>query len=147
MRTNYYGKKINKQNTMAFDEEAEQIALCDYIREKYPKTVFNSDHSGIRVGQGLANKIKRLKSQNGIPDLNIDEPRGGWFGLKIELKATGNSPFRKTGMLKDNEHLRTQWKMLMTLSNKGYFAGFCTGYAEAKKVVDWYMGLDETPLS
>lgn len=129
---------------MAFNEEAEQIALCEYIRLQYPQVVFNSDHSGIRVGKGLAMKVKKLHSENGIPDLSIDEPRGGWFGLKIELKATGNSPFRKTGILKDSEHLRKQWKMLIRLSNKGYFAGFCTGFDQAKKVVDWYMSLDAT---
>ena len=129
---------------MARDEEAEQIALCDYIRENYPNVIFNSDHSGIRVGQGLANKIKKLHSENGIPDLNIDEPRGGWFGLKIELKATGNSPFRISGRLRDDEHLRRQWRMLMRLELKGYLAGFCTGYDEAKEVVDWYMTLPET---
>ena len=130
---------------MAFNEEGEQIALCEYIRKIYPTAIFNSDHSGIRVGQGLANKIKKLKSENGIPDLNIDEPRGGWFGLKIELKATGKSPFRVSGMLRDNEHLRVQWRMLMRLNIKGYFAGFCTGYDEAKEVVDWYMSLPQTP--
>lgn len=129
---------------MAFNEEAEQLALCDYIRLQYPKIIFNSDHSGIRVGKGLANKVKRLHSENGIPDLSIDEPRGGWFGLKIEMKATGNSPFRKNGMLKDNDHLRTQWKMLMRLSNKGYLAGFCTGFDQAKELVDWYMSLSPT---
>ena len=129
---------------MAFNEESEQIALCNYIRSQYPTVVFNSDHSGIRVGQGLANKVKKLHSENGIPDLSVDEPRGGWFGLKIELKATGNSPFRKNGMLKDNDHLRKQWKMLMRLSNKGYFSGFCTGFDEAKEIVDWYMSLDAT---
>ena len=129
---------------MAFDEEGEQIALCDYIRKNYPDVVFNSDHSGIRVGQGLANKVKKLHSENGIPDLSIDEPRGGWFGLKIELKATGKSPFRVSGMLRDNEHLRIQWKMLVRLCNKGYMAGFCTGYDEAKEVVDWYLSLPLT---
>jgi hypothetical protein len=95
---------------MARNEESEQIALCDYIKLQYKDVVFNSDHSGIRVSQGLANKIKRLKSENGIPDLNIDEPRGGYFGLKLELKATGNSQFRQVpkkqkGMLKNDEHL------------------------------------------
>jgi len=131
---------------MAFNEEAEQIALCDYIREAYPEVVFNSDHSGIRVGQGLANKVKKLHSENGIPDLSIDEPRGGWFGLKIELKATGKSPFRVSGMLKDNEHLRKQWRMLMRLEAKGYLAGFCTGFNEAKEVIDWYMRLPKTSI-
>ena len=59
---------------MARNEEAEQIALCKYLRDNYPNVIFNSDHSGIRVGQGLANKVKLLRSENGIPDLNIDEP-------------------------------------------------------------------------
>jgi hypothetical protein len=131
---------------MARNEEAEQIALCKYLRSQYPNTIFNSDHSGIRVGQGLANKVKSLHSENGIPDLNIDEPRGGWFGLKIELKATGNSPFRVSGMLKDDKHLRKQWAMLMRLELKGYLAGFCTGYDEAKEVIDWYMNLPETHI-
>ena len=129
---------------MAFNEEAEQIELCNYIRDKYPDVVFNSDHSGIRVGKGLANKIKALHSENGIPDLNLDEPRGGYFGLKIEMKATGNSPFRITGMLKDNEHLRKQWKMLMRLELKGYCAGFCVGFSNGKEQVDWYMSLPPT---
>tara|TARA_R110000822_G_scaffold55834_11_gene141520 strand:- start:878 stop:1282 length:405 start_codon:yes stop_codon:yes gene_type:complete len=129
---------------MARNEEAEQIALCKYLRDNYPNVIFNSDHSGIRVGQGLANKVKLLRSENGIPDLNIDEPRGGWFGLKIELKATGNSPFRLSGMLKNDKHLRKQWTMLMRLELKGYLAGFCTGYDEAKDIIDWYMRLPET---
>jgi hypothetical protein len=132
---------------MARNEESEQIMLCDYIRDNYPEAIFNSDHSGIRVGMGLAMKVKQLHSENGIPDLSIDEPRGGWFGLKIEMKATGNSPFRKTGMLRNDEHLRQQWKMLMRLELKGYCCGFCTGYKEAKEFVDWYMALPETPYT
>lgn len=122
-------------------EEKEQIALCQYMRLQYPSIIFSSDHSGIRVSQGLANKVKKLHSENGIPDLTIYEPRGGYYGLCIELKATGNSPFRKTGMLRDNEHLRKQWKMLMRLELKGYLAGFCTGFDEAKQTIDWYMTL------
>ncbi len=123
------------------NEEKEQIALCEYMRLQYPSVIFSSDHSGIRVSQGLANKVKKLHSENGIPDLTIYEPRGGYYGLCIELKATGNSPFRKTGMLRNNEHLRKQWKMLMRLDLKGYCSGFCTGFDEAKNTIDWYMSL------
>ena len=129
---------------MARDEESEQIMLCDYIREKYPDVVFNSDHSGIRVGQGLANKIKKLHSQNGIPDLSIDEPRGGWFGLKLELKATGVSVFKVSGLLREDEHLKKQWTMLCRLELKGYYAGFCVGFEMGKEVIDWYMSLPIT---
>ena len=126
---------------MARNEEGEQIALCDYIKLQYPKVVFTSDHSGLRVTKGLQQKIKRLKSSNGIPDLLILEARGGYNGLLIEMKATGVTVFRKSGMLKNDEHLRIQYKMLMSLSNKGYFTGFCEGFDKAKEVVDWYMEL------
>lgn len=126
---------------MARNEEGEQIALCDYIKLQYPNVVFTSDHSGLRVTKGLQQKIKRLKSANGIPDLLILEARGGYCGLLIEMKATGVTVFRKNGMLRNDEHLRTQYKMLMELSGKGYFSGFCEGFDKAKEVVDWYMGL------
>lgn len=125
-------------------EESEQIALCTYIKLNYKDTIFNSDHSGIRVSPGLANKIKSLHSVNGIPDLNIDEARGGFFGLKIELKATGKSPYKKDGTLKKDIHLETQQKILKKLSKKGYLATFCTGFDEAKEVIDFYMNLPKT---
>ena len=32
----------------------------------------------------------------------------------------------------------------MRLELKGYLAGFCTGYDEAKDIIDWYMRLPET---
>lgn len=72
------------------------------------------------------------------------EARGGYNGLLIEMKATGVTVFRKSGMLKNDEHLRTQYKMLMSLSNKGYFTGFCEGFDKAKEVIDWYMELPQS---
>jgi hypothetical protein len=125
-------------------EESEQLSLCKYIKLQYKDAIFNSDHSGIRVSPGLANKIKSLHSVNGIPDLNIDEARGGFFGLKIELKATGKSPYKKDGSLKKDDHLETQAELLKKLSKKGYLAKFCTGFDEAKELVDFYMNLPET---
>ena len=123
------------------NEEKEQIQLCQYIKNTYEDVIFTSDQSGIRVGQGLAMKLKKLHSENGIPDLTIYESRGGYNALCIELKATGNSPFRKTGMLRYDEHLRKQWKMLLRLEIKGYCTGFCVGYQQAVEFVDWYMSL------
>ena len=122
---------------MSRREEEEQINLCDYIKETYPDVVFTSDQSGIRVGQGLANKLKRLRSGNKIPDFSMDEPRGGYYGFKLELKATGNNPFRKNGMIKNDEHLRGQYKMLLNLYSKGYYTCFAVGYEQAKELIDW----------
>lgn len=131
---------------MARNEEQEQIALCQYISMQYPDVIFNSDHSGIRVGKGLANKIKKLHSENGIPDLTLSEPRGGYFGLHIEMKATGVSVFKKDGTLRKSDHLEQQYKTLLRLDTKGYKTAFCCGFDEAKKLVDWYMSLNPTPI-
>jgi hypothetical protein len=129
---------------MARDEESEQIELCDYARERYPESIFYSDHSGIRVGMGLALKVKKLHSENGIPDWFLAEPRGGYSGLMIEMKATGVRVFYKdTGLLKDDDHLHQQWAMLGRLYVKGYCVGFCSGIEIAKKELDWYMGLPQ----
>ena len=69
------------------NEEKEQIALCEYMRLQYPSVIFSSDHSGIRVSQGLANKVKKLHSENGIPDLTIYEPRGGYIWIVYRVKS------------------------------------------------------------
>lgn len=132
---------------MARNEEQEQIALCTYIAYQYPDVIFNSDHSGIRVGKGLANKIKKLHSGNGIPDLTLSEPRGGYFGLHIEMKATGVKVFKKDGGLLKSDHLKQQYKTLLRLDSKGYHASFCCGFDEAKELVDWYMELPPTKIN
>jgi len=131
---------------MAKGEEEEQILLCDYIKEKYPNVIFNSDHSGIRTSIGLAKRLCKLKSENSIPDLNIDEPRGGWFGLKIELKVTGRTIFKKDGFLRKSPDLESQWRMLVRLESNNYCAGFAQGLNEAKEIVDWYMSLPITQV-
>ena len=67
--------------------------------------------------------------------------------FKSKLSAKEWEPLGKEEgdvVFRDNEHLRTQWKMLIKLCDKGYMAGFCTGYDEAKEVVDWYLSLPLT---
>lgn len=60
-------------------------------------------------------------------------------GLYLELKAEGNSPFKKDGTLKKDQHLEEQDKYLQTLRGKGYKAEFATGFNEAKKIIDDYL--------
>ena len=121
------------------DEFSEQKSLCQYISLQYPDVIFASDLSGIRLPQGLANKIKSLKCGRGIPDLFIYEPKGGYAGLAIELKATGVVTHKKDGSLLSNDHLKEQEEMLLKLSEKGYLALFCIGFDNAKIIVDAYM--------
>ena len=121
---------------------------------------------------GQAAKHKRLHPRRGYPDLFIAEPTAPkavkklyreneegaqavgyvfstkdnmdmFAGLYLELKAEGNSPYKKDGTLKKDEHLEEQNEMLENLRAKGYKAEFATGFEEAKKIIDDYLGNNE----
>ena len=119
-----------------------QTSICEYVKLQYPSVIFNSDLSGIRTSIGLALKIKKLRSSNSIPDMYLDEPRGGYFGLKIELKI--KNIYKKNGDLFKSDHLENQKKMLDRLNEKGYLALFSIGFDATKKIIDDYMSLDVT---
>lgn len=61
-------------------------------------------------------------------------------GLYLELKAEGNSPFKKDGTLKKDEHLEEQEEMLEALRLRGYKAEFAIGFEETKDIIDDYLG-------
>lgn len=122
-------------------EFLEHKAVCNYIRFKYPKVVFFSDLSGIKMPIGLAVKIKSLKSSRGIPDLFIAEPRGEYSGLFIELKKTGEKLFKAKSNLPSSEHIAEQLLMIDKLKTLGYYADFAIGYEQAVKMIDNYFNL------
>ncbi len=121
-------------------EESIQLALCKYVRLKYPEAIFTSESSGIRLTMGQAKKLKSMRSSNGLPDFMLFEPRGTYHGLFLELKAI--NPYKKDGMtLKSDPHLKEQLDTLLELSNKGYLAEFAVGLDDAIRQVDYYMDL------
>jgi len=122
-------------------EYREHRAVCQYLKVRYPNTIFLSDASGVRVSMGVARQIKPLKSSRGIPDIIILEPRGGFHGLLIEIKATGVKVFKKNGEIYSDDHIKEQWEVLKRLQMKGYKAVFACGQDEAMSVVDKYMSL------
>jgi hypothetical protein len=116
--------------------------VSDYIKMQYPKTKFNSDSAGIFTASWrLRKSLKRTRSENGLPDLDIRAMRGGYGGLMIELKAEGELVFKKDGTIRKNEHLEEQAKVIEELVEEGYYACFAVGFDEAKKIIDWYMHL------
>lgn len=127
-----------------------QVQVADYLRLKYPSTLFHSDFgSGIKLTMGQAAKQKR---QNGgrraWPDMFIAEPRmisDGKFtyfkaGLFLELKRDGVRVFKKNGELVADEHIREQNRLLENLREKGYVAEFGCGFDGAKEIIDEYLG-------
>jgi hypothetical protein len=122
----------------AMNEATIHRQLCQYIRIKYPTVIFTSEPSGLRLPIGQAKKLKELRSGTKLPDLWIIEPRGGYFGLFIEIKA--NFFFKKNGQYK-TKHIADQAVMLEKLRNKGYFANFATGFESCRNMIDNYMKL------
>lgn len=120
-------------------EESIQIAICNYIKYQYPKVLFNTDLSGIKLTIGQATKVKKMRSGRAWPDIFIAEPSISQYGLFIELKNDGQKLFKKDGITPINDHVKEQMEMLKLLRNKGYEAEFAIGFDDAKRIIDHYL--------
>lgn len=133
--------------------------LARYLQQNYPSVIYRFDLAAdLKLTKGQAAKFKRLHPYRGYPDLFIAEPidgvsderiadtkltswhEFGYCGLYIELKAEGNSPFKKDGTLKKDQHLEEQMVILEKMRRRGYRADFATGFDEAKAIIDEYLG-------
>lgn len=79
-----------------------------------------------------------MRSHGTHCDLYILEPRHGYSGLVLELKAADIYKKNSLELLK-NEHVEEQKKMLERLNKKGYAAEFAIGFDAATNIVDSYM--------
>lgn len=119
--------------------------IARYLQTNYPDVVYRFDIAAdLKLTKGQAAKHKRLHPKRGYPDLFVAHVATigdrYYHGLYLELKAEDNSPFKKDGSLKKDEHLEEQWEMLQALEERGYVARFATGFDEAKDIIDDYLG-------
>lgn len=118
------------------DHLAQQIAT--YLNTQYPKVLYHFDTgSGGTTSIGMAMRNKRLNRWRGYPDLFVCKGIGKWLGLFIEIKV--NSPFKKDGQVKTDQHLQEQATIHAQLSNEGYRAQFGVGFEGCKKIIDDYL--------
>lgn len=116
-----------------------QCAVCEYLKMQFPHILFLSDTvASIKLTfPQMARNKKIQKSDFHCPDIMIFEPRNGYHGLFIELKAV--SPFKKDGNLKSSEHLLGQFETIKALRFRRYRAQFATGFDQAKEIIDNYL--------
>jgi hypothetical protein len=131
---------------VSWSEQHIQTQVCNWLRLNYPNAIWRSDFSsGQNKSPYLAQLHKSLQSSRSFPDLFIYEPRRGYHGLAIELKAEGTtiilSRGENRGKLTSNEHIREQFFMLKALKEKGYYANFGIGYDSTIKLLQWYFGV------
>jgi hypothetical protein len=111
--------------------------ICDYIKLQYPKVLFNTDMSGIKLTIGQAIQAKKLRSGNGFPDIIIYESNKNFNALFLEVKK--ETPFKKDGNLKKSKHLEEQDDIHLKLWEKGYKASFVWSFDMAKEIIDNYL--------
>lgn len=120
------------------DNLRSQVAM--WLQLQHPEVIYHFDlASDLKLTIGQASKHKRLHPKRGYPDLFIAEPRSCYHGMYIELKADGQSPFKRDGELKASVHLKEQAEMLKRLNLRGYYATFATGFDEAKGLIEKYL--------
>lgn len=116
-----------------------QCQVCEYLRWQFKDVLFDSDTiASARLSIPQANRNKKIQKEGfKRPDLVIYQPNKHYHGLFIELKV--ESPFKKDGTIKKNEHLEGQYKTLQDLESKGYKAVFAWTFEQAKQIIDEYL--------
>ena len=109
---------MTDKNKPQSKEQEIHIAICQYIRNKYPDVLFSSESGGIRVSIGLARKLKLMRSCDKLPDLMIFEPRKQYKGLFLEIKKEDITIYKKGGGFTSNEHINGQKEILNKLIKK-----------------------------
>ena len=114
--------------------------ICKFIKLQYPKVIFLSDMSGLKVSIGTAIQMKALRSSRGLPDLLLLKPNKDFYGLFIEIKTKTSDVYLKDGKtLRNNEHVKEQSEMLDRLSKLGYKAVYGIGYDNCINIIKEYL--------
>lgn len=113
-------------------EDEEQIALFDWARVnevKWPELsrLFHVPNGGSR-GPAEAGRFKAMGVKPGVPDVFLDVPRGGFHGLRIEMKR------RHGGKVSEDQ---TDW--IDWYNANGYRAVVCYGWDEARMEIEDYL--------
>ncbi len=94
----------------------------------YVAHVPNGGNMSARAG----NKLKKEGVQKGYPDLLMDIPKGGYHGLRLELKRLNGGVVSKE-----------QKERISVLLEEGYQALVVRGYDETVKAIQEYLNLDQ----
>lgn len=108
-------------------EYSEQVTVfewCDWHKVELVYATLN----GVKLPIGLAVKMSKAGLKRGPLDIVLDQARGGYHGLRIELKRV------KGGVISDEQKI---W--LSLYEQHGYHAKVCRGAKEAIAVIEEYL--------
>jgi hypothetical protein len=121
-------------------EHDEQVAVVDYLHERYPNILFWSTPNGARLASGRGKQAGKLAAIRwfrlvaegalpGVSDLIIFEPRGGYSAMFVEMKRDDGGDGGSENQL---------W-FLRQIEERGGFGVIAEGYEDAKTWIDSYL--------
>lgn len=119
-------------------EHQEQAVVVSWCSMAFPGVLVFAVPNAAKRSQWEASRLKAEGLRPGIPDLYVDEARGGWFGLRIEMKRASERRAINGGLSDD------QLKVREILLKKGYRCVTCYDSAEAIEAISWYLSLPPT---
>jgi len=111
-------------------EHDEQKAVIKWFDLQYPalRGRLAAVPNGGQRNKIVAAKLKAEGVRKGFPDLMLLTPRGGYYGLIVEMKRE-----------KDSYATAEQKDWLVWLNAQGFFAVVCNGFEEARVVIKNYL--------
>ena len=121
-------------------EQVDHAHLVDWLRWQKPHACWH--HT---VNEGKRTPFERylwsiMGGKSSVSDFLFFDPRGGYVGLAVELKAEGEPIYRKDGKILADK--RDQEKFLKDLEIRGWKTTFASGFNEAKKIIEEYYNLE-----
>lgn len=120
------------------DEHTEQAELMSWLSLAWPGLVVFAVPNAAKRSAYLAQRLKAEGLESGVPDVYIEEARGGWFGLRIEMKRSDQARRADGGLSEAQE------RFIPRLQAKGYKVAVCYSSAQAIKTVETYMQSPKT---
>lgn len=113
-------------------------AVAAYLRMQYPNVIYHFDLTGVNLSRAQAGMTKAIQCGSGYPDLFIAEPRNGYHGLFIELKAEGTRICKMDGS-PATDHIAKQTEVINDLTVRGYDCYLKAGFDAVKETIDRYL--------
>jgi len=123
-------------------EDAHMAAFADWIEKStaaHPDLEFMAHWpNGGERGELEAKRMAKQGVKAGPPDWYLDVARGGYFGLRIEMKPTREELGKKPWV----RPIQLHW--IEALQGRGYFAVSCEGWDAAREATLHYLSLPLT---
>lgn len=116
-----------------------QANICEWLRLQHPRILFLSDvRASLKLTIPQQVRSRRIQADDfACPDLIIFRPNEYWHAALFELKA--ECPFKKDGELKTNAHLERQWRDILRLRERGFWADMIWDFDQAKDAINEYL--------